>query len=83
MGDFRKDAVDFVVQYGGNIERCRVTGSALLIRERARRRETSRRQLIEIFVRHRAEIEGLALAKSWRDGHTNRGIVITSADLNP
>jgi len=77
------DCIDFVVKFGGNTEKCRVTGSALLIKERAKQRETSPSELVEIFVRHRAEIEGLALAKRWRRDHTKGGIVITSADLNP
>ncbi len=76
------DCINFVVKYGGNTEKCRVTGAALLIKEHARRRDTSPCELVEIFVRHRAEIEGLALAKLWRSGHTENGIVITSADLN-
>jgi hypothetical protein len=69
--------------YGGNIEKCRVMGTALSIKEHAKRAETSPCELVEMFVRHRAEIEGLALAKLWRRGQTGSGIVITSADLNP
>jgi len=77
------DHVDFVVQYGGNTERCRVTGTALLNRARASRTNMNHGKLIAIYVRHLAEIECLALAKLQRVGHTDRGIVITSADLNP
>jgi hypothetical protein len=40
-------------------------------------------QLIAIFVRHRAEIEHLALAKLQREGHSARGVVVTTEDLNP
>lgn len=77
------DYVDFVVQYGGNTERCRVTGTALLNRERAGRTNTNHGMLIAIYVKYLAEIEGLALAKLQRFGHTDRGILITTEDLNP
>ncbi len=50
------DYVDFVVQYGGNTERCRVTGTALLNRERASRTNTNHGMLIAIYVKYLAEI---------------------------
>lgn len=77
------DYVDFVVEYGGATEKCRVTATALLNRERMSKKEINHGQLIAIFVRHRAEIEHLAVAKLQREGHTPRGVVITSEDLNP
>ena len=77
------DYVDFIVQYGGNTERCRVTGTALLNMERASRTNTNHGMLIAIYVKHLAEIECLALAKLQRFGHTDRGILITTEDLNP
>lgn len=83
MAVSKDDYVDFVVQYGGNTERCRVTGTALLNRERASRASTSHGMLIAIYVKHLAEIECLALAKLQRSGHSERGIVITTEDLNP
>jgi hypothetical protein len=57
------DYVHFVVEYGGKIEKCRVTEAALLNRDRMSRKDEGYAQLIAIFVRHRAEIEHLALAK--------------------
>ena len=57
------DYVHFVVEYGGKIEKCRVTETALLNRERMSRKDAGHAQLIAIFVRHRVEIEHLALAK--------------------
>lgn len=78
-----EDHVDFVVQYGGNTERCRVTATALLKRERMSRAGSSHGRLIAIYIKHLAEIECIALAKLQRLGHTERGIVITTEDLNP
>lgn len=75
------DYVHFVVEYGGKIEKCRVTETAL--RERMSRKDAVHAQLIAIFVRHRAEIEHLALAKLQREGHSDRGVVVTTEDLNP
>jgi uncharacterized protein DUF1488 len=77
------DYVHFVVEYGGKIEKCRVTEAALLNRERMSRKDAGYAQLIAIFVRHRAEIEHLALAKLQREGHSDRGVVVTTEDLNP
>ena len=77
------DYVHFVVEYGGKIEKCRVTQTALLNRERMSRKDAGYAQLIAIFVRHRAEIEHLALAKLQRQGHSDRGVVVTTEDLNP
>jgi len=57
------DYAHFVVEYGGKIEKCRVTETALLNRERMSRKDAGHAQLVAIFVRHRAEIEHLALAK--------------------
>ena len=76
------DYVHFVVEYGGKIEKCRVTATALLNRERMSRKDAGH-ALIAIFVRHRAEIEHLALAKLQRKGHSDRGVVVTTEDLNP
>ena len=56
---------------------------ALLNRERVSRKDAGYTQLITIFVRHRAEIERLALAKLLREGHSSRGVVVTTEDLNP
>ncbi|MEH2561496.1 hypothetical protein V1289_001123 [Bradyrhizobium sp. AZCC 2289] len=67
------DYIHFVVEYGGKIEKCRLTEMALLNRERVSRKDTGHAQLIAIFVRHRAEIEHLALAKLPREGHSDRG----------
>jgi len=47
------------------------------------RKDAGHAQLIAIFVRHRAEIEHLALAKLEREGHSDRGVVVTTEDLNP
>ena len=77
------DYVHFVVEYGGKIEKCRVTETALLNRERMSKKDACHAQLIAIFVRHRAEIEHLALAKLQREGHSDRGVVVTTEDLNP
>ena len=41
------------------------------------RKDAGYAQLIAIFVRHRAEIEHLALAKLKREGHSDRGVVVT------
>ena len=57
--------------------------TALLNRERMSRKDAGHAQLIGIFVRHRAEIEHLALAKLQREGHSDRGVVVTTEDLNP
>jgi hypothetical protein len=76
------DYVHFVVEYDGKIEKCRVTETALLNRERMSRKDAGHAQLIAIFVRHRAEIEHLALAKLQREGHSDRGVVVTTEDLN-
>src|ERR1700688_828822 len=75
------DYVHFVVEYGGTIEKCRVTETALLNRDRMSRKDAGHAQLIAIFVRHRAEIEHLALAKLQREGHSDRGVVVTTEDL--
>ena len=75
------DYVHFVVEYGGKIEKCRVTETALLNRERVSRK-AGHAQLTAIFVRHRAEIEHLALAKLQREGHSDRGVEVTTEDLN-
>ena len=77
------DYVHFVVECGGKIEKCRVTEAALLNRERMSRKDAGYAQLIAIFVRNRAEIEHLALAKLQREGHSDRGVVVTTEDLNP
>jgi hypothetical protein len=74
------DYVHFVVEYGGKIEKCRVTETALLNRERMCRKDAGYAWLIAIFVRHRAD---LALAKLQREGHSDRGVVVTTDDLNP
>jgi len=60
-----------------------VTKAALLNRERMSRKDAGNAQLIAAFVRHRAEIEHLALAKLQRDGHADRGVVVITEDLNP
>jgi hypothetical protein len=36
-----------------------------------------------LSLKHRAEIEHLALAKLQREGHSDRGVVVTTEDLNP
>ena len=77
------DYVHFVVEYGGKIEKCRVvTETALLNRERMSRKDAGHAQLIAIFARHRAKIGHLALAKLQREGHSDRGVVVTTEDLN-
>src|SRR5580692_10139865 len=55
-----------------------VTKAALLNRERMSRKDAGNAQLIAAFVRHRAEIEHLALAKLQREGHYDRGVVVTT-----
>lgn len=40
----------------------------------------SHAQLIAIFVRHRAEIEHLALAKLQREGNSDRGVVVIASE---
>src|ERR1700730_12873004 len=60
-----------------------VTKAALLNRERMSRKDAGNAQLIAAFVRHRAEIEHLALAKLQRDGDADRGVVVITEDLNP
>jgi hypothetical protein len=82
MADVRNDYIDFIVQYAGKTERCRVTKAALLNREPTSKKDTGHGKLIEIFVKHRAEIESLALAKLGR-GHSDSGVVITNEDLKP
>src|ERR1700738_244538 len=77
------DYVHFVVEYGGKIEKGRVTETALLNRGGMGRKDAGHAQLIAIFVRHRAEIEQLAFAKLQREGHSDRGVVVTTEDLNP
>jgi hypothetical protein len=69
------DYVHFVVEYGGKIEKCRVTETALLNRERMSRKDAGYAQLIAIFVRHRAKLQ--------RQGHSDCGVVVTTEDLNP
>src|SRR3981189_2544056 len=76
------DYVHFFVEYGGKIEKCRVTEAALLTRELMSRKDAGYAQLIAIFVRHRAEIEHLALAKLQREGHSDRGVVVTWPGLS-
>jgi hypothetical protein len=83
MAEVRSDYIDFIVQYAGKTERCRVTKAALLNREPMSKKDTGHGKLIEIFVRHRAEIESLALAKLGRGGHSDSGVVITNEDLKP
>lgn len=75
--------VDFVVRYAGNTERCRITEAALLDRERVINEHLNHGQLIAIFVKHRAEIEYLAIAKMQREKHSDHGLVLTTDDLNP
>ena len=76
------DYVDFVVRYGGNTERYRITEAALLNRERVNE-HLNHGQLIAIFVKHRAEIEYLAIAKMQREKHSDHGFVLTTDDLPP
>ena len=57
------DYVHFVVEYGGKIEKCRVTETALLNRERMSRKDAGYAQLTAIFVRHRAE-SNISLSRS-------------------
>ena len=59
------DYVHFVVEYGGKIEKCRATETALL----------------NYLCKAPSEIEHLALAKQW-EGHSDRGVVVTTEDLN-
>ena len=75
------DNVHFVVEYGGKIEKCRVTETALLNRERMKGRRlcTAHRYLCKAPSR----IEHLALAKLQREGQSDRGVVVTTEDLNP
>ncbi len=77
------DYVDFVVRHGGNTERCRITEAALLNRDGAANEHLNHGQLIAIFVKHRAEIEYLALAKMQREEHSDQGFILTTEDLNP
>jgi hypothetical protein len=79
----RRGYVNFFVEYGGKPKRCRVTETALLNRARVSKEDTSSAQLIAIFVKHRADIERLALAKLQREGHSDRGVVVTDEDLPP
>ena len=79
----RRGYVNFFVEYGGKTKRCRVTETALLNRARVSKEDTSSAQLIAIFVKHRAEIERLALAKLQQEGHSDRGVVVTDEDLTP
>ena len=79
----RRGYVNFFVEYGGKTKRCRVTETALLKRARVSKEDTSYAQLIAIFVKHPADIVRLALAKLQREGHSDRGVVVTDEDLTP
>jgi ribosomal protein L15E len=77
------DYVHFVVEYGGKIEKCRVTETALLNRARMSRKAAGHAQLIAIFVRHRVPRSNIWLSRSCSGrGHSDRGVVVTTEDLN-
>jgi len=73
----------FFVVHGGKAVRCGATQAALLNRAGASTNVfRGREQLIAIFVKHRAEIERIAIAKLQRQGHSDKGVVVTDEDLN-
>src|SRR5258708_34280249 len=68
------DYIHFVVEYGGKIEKCRVTETALLNRGRMRGKDAGHAQPITIFVRHRATIQHRALPNLRPTGTSDHGL---------
>jgi len=77
------DFVHFHIRHAGRLEKCHISQASLLIRERLDRQDSNAEILLEIFERHRPEIELLALAMAERRMGTRRGIIITTAEFNP
>jgi hypothetical protein len=78
-----RDFIHFLVDYAGTPEKARVTVAALLSKEGLKFEDVSHDQLIEIFLKHREQIEAVALSKMQRGDITRDGATVTTEDLNP
>lgn len=78
-----RDFIHFLIEYAGTPQKARVSVSALLNKERLKPGDASHDKLIRIFIKHRAEIEGIALSKMQRGEISGDGVVVSTEDLNP
>jgi hypothetical protein len=77
-----RDFIHFLIEYAGTTEKARVSVAALLAKERLKSGDVSHDQLIEIFLKHRVQIEAVALSKMQRGDITREGATVTAEDLN-
>lgn len=80
MAVIRGDFVQFQIGYEGTLRKCLISRSALLIRERLDERDYTSEIIFELFKKHQAEIERMALdmAKT----QPQNPIIITTAEFN-
>jgi hypothetical protein len=78
-----RDFIHFLVDYAGTPEKARVTVAALLSKEHLKSEDVNHDQLIEIFLKHRVQIEAVALSKMQHGDITRDGATVTTEDLNP
>ncbi|MBX9820385.1 DUF1488 family protein [Afipia birgiae] len=82
MAVVRGDFVHFHIRHAGGLQKCHISQAALLVRERLERQDSSPEILLEIFERHRPEIERLAHEMASRGMGIRRGIIITTVQFN-
>lgn len=82
MAVVRGDFVHFHIRRAGGLQKCHISQAALLVRERLKSQDSSPEILLEIFERHRPEIERLAHKMASRAAGTRRGIIITTVEFN-
>lgn len=80
MAVVRGDFVQFQIRYEGTLRRCFISRSALLISERLDEMDYTPEIILELFQKHQAEIERIAvrLAKT----QPGKPIIITTAEFN-
>jgi hypothetical protein len=78
-----RDFIHFLIDFGGTPQKARVTVAALLSKERLKFGDASHDQLIRIFIKHRVQIEAVALSKMQRDDVSPDGVTVTTEDLSP
>ncbi|MDB5617067.1 DUF1488 family protein [Tardiphaga sp.] len=81
MAVARRDFVHFQLRIDGELRMCRITRSALLIRERLEMRDDTTEVVLRIFERNKIEIEKLAITIVRQCPAKRRKITITTAEF--
>ena len=77
-----RDFIHFLIDYEGAPRKARVAVAALLSKDRLTFGNVSHDQLIELFIKHHAQIEAIALSKMQRGDISREGATVSSEDLS-